>query len=148
MSIKTPQIHTTTTEQETAALAQTLAQTLTGQSTPQILTLKGTLGAGKSVFARALIRSLTNDPALTVPSPTFTLVQTYDSPHGPIHHYDLYRLENEEEIYELGWEESLTEGISIIEWPERLAGMKPADTLDITIEATDNTTRTVTISQT
>lgn len=138
------QTHTTTSEAQTAQIATNFAAQI-NTDRPVFITLSGTLGAGKSVFARALIRALTGDPALTVPSPTFTLVQTYDSKHGPIHHYDLYRVEHPDEIYELGWEDSLTEGISIIEWPERLAGMKPADTLDIHIEATDNNKRTIAV---
>jgi len=136
-------------ETETAKIAQEFAKILTKNTKkPQIICLSGTLGAGKSVFARALIKNLMNDPHLTVPSPTFTLVQTYESPYGPLYHYDLYRLEDPEEIYELGWEDSLIEGISIIEWPCRLAGMKPPSTLDIHIEPADNKQeRTITITQ-
>ena len=103
-----------------------------------IILLNGTLGMGKTVFARALIRALTHAPELEVPSPTFTLVQTYDSQNGPIHHYDLYRLEDPEEIFDLGWEDSLADAITIVEWPDRLGPYKPARTLDITILAGDN----------
>lgn len=117
-------------ETDTAAQAAELAATL---KTGDTLFLKGPLGAGKSVFARALIRSLTKTPDLEVPSPTFTLVQTYDADIGPIHHFDLYRLKNPDEIYELGWEEAITEGITIVEWPERLGVLSPARFIEINI---------------
>jgi tRNA threonylcarbamoyl adenosine modification protein YjeE len=126
-------------EQDTQTVAKTIAGQLTNKNQPVFIFLTGPLGAGKSVFARALIRTLCDDPDLTVPSPTFTLVQTYDSASGPLYHYDLYRLKAPTEIYELGWEESLSEGISIIEWPDRLAGIAPVPTLDIHIEHADNT---------
>lgn len=127
-------------EEDTKRLAQKLAQEINSEKQPVFIFLTGPLGAGKSVLARALIRTLCEKPELTVPSPTFTLVQTYDLPGGtPLHHYDLYRLKDAKEIYELGWEESLSEGISLIEWPDRLAGIAPAPTLDIHIEHTDNT---------
>lgn len=137
-------------ETDTQNAANDLALQIAEQSpSPLIICLTGTLGAGKSVFARALIRALMQQPNLTVPSPTFTLVQTYETKTQPIYHYDLYRLEDPYDIYELGWEDSLAEGISIIEWPERLEGMKPAETLDINIEHTDNgssNTRIITIN--
>lgn len=93
---------------------------------------------GKSVFARSLIRTLTSQPDLDVPSPTFTLVQTYESEQGSIHHYDLYRIKDPEEILELGWEESISDGITIVEWPERLGPHKPTARLDITLSTIDN----------
>lgn len=98
-----------------------------------IIFLRGTLGAGKSVFARALIRTLTNAPNLDVPSPTFTLVQSYDSPKGELWHLDLYRLKHPEEIYELGWEEAVGEHILLVEWPERLGALAPSIYTDIHI---------------
>jgi tRNA threonylcarbamoyladenosine biosynthesis protein TsaE len=97
------------------------------------LCLTGTLGMGKTTFARALIRALTR-PDEPVPSPTYTLVQTYDTPQGPLWHFDLYRLMQAEEVYELGWEESDT-AIRLIEWPDRLGGLMPQDRLDILFEA-------------
>jgi tRNA threonylcarbamoyladenosine biosynthesis protein TsaE len=92
--------------------------------------LDGPLGAGKSAFARALLRAATGDPALEVPSPTFTLVQSYDLPCGPAHHFDLYRLSGPAGLGELGWDEA-REGIVLVEWPERLGPLAPPDALRI-----------------
>jgi tRNA threonylcarbamoyladenosine biosynthesis protein TsaE len=94
--------------------------------------LEGPLGAGKSEFARAVLRAAAGDPALEVPSPTFTLVQSYDLPAGPAHHFDLYRLDGPEGLAELGWEEA-REGIVLVEWPDRLGEQAPADALRIAL---------------
>jgi tRNA threonylcarbamoyladenosine biosynthesis protein TsaE len=91
------------------------------------LLLEGPLGAGKSAFARALLRALAGDPALEVPSPSFTLVQSYELPGGwEAHHFDLYRLSGPGDLTELGWEEA-RRGLVIVEWPERLGGERPVD---------------------
>lgn len=118
----------TDSEVETAVFAAGLASRLKPGDT---ILLHGTLGSGKTTFARALIRALTNDENLDVPSPTFTLVQTYDTPPGTLWHFDLYRLQREDEIYELGWEEALSEGVLLVEWPERLGSLLPSSRLDI-----------------
>lgn len=87
-----------------------------------ILTLEGNLGAGKTCLARALIRKIAGIPDMEVPSPTFTLLQTYDTDIGTIWHFDFYRLKHPEEVFELGWEEALaSKGIIIMEWAERIA---------------------------
>ncbi len=125
----------TDSEAETANFAAGLA----GQVKPgDILLLHGTLGSGKTVFARALIRALNGNPEAEVPSPTFTLVQTYDTPLGDLWHFDLYRLEKEAEIYELGWEEALSGGIAVVEWPERLGKLLPPSRLDIRLAPVKN----------
>lgn len=86
--------------------------------------LVGDLGAGKTAFTRGFIQSFAGLNKEEVPSPTFTLVQTYDTEKGTIWHFDLYRLKDAEEVWELGFEDALSSGISLIEWPERIAGIK------------------------
>lgn len=115
-------------EKETAKLARDLAASLQKN---EIILLHGTLGMGKTVFARSLIRALTQKQELNIPSPTFTLLQIYETPDIPIYHFDLYRLETPEEIFDLGWEEAISDGITIVEWPERLGAYKPSKRLDI-----------------
>ncbi len=134
-------------EEKTGAVARAIAGELKVGS---LVYLHGDLGVGKSVFARALIRELTGDAQMDVPSPTFTLVQEYDGVgawHGvPIFHFDLYRIEDENEVLELGWEDALLDGISIVEWPERLGAYKCSSqsslasslALDIRIANVDN----------
>lgn len=110
-----------------------------------IFTLQGTMGAGKSEFARAFIRELMGE-AVDVPSPTFTLVQNYETPTGQlIWHFDLYRVENPDEIYEIGWEEALNGGICLIEWPERLAHLMPHNRTEIIITPISAESRNINI---
>jgi tRNA threonylcarbamoyladenosine biosynthesis protein TsaE len=92
--------------------------------------LSGPLGAGKSTLARALIQALAG-PETEVPSPTFTLVQSYVAPALVLAHFDLYRLSGPDEVTELGLDEALDEGAAVIEWPERLGRRLPPDRLDI-----------------
>ncbi|RVD36696.1 tRNA (adenosine(37)-N6)-threonylcarbamoyltransferase complex ATPase subunit type 1 TsaE, partial [Mesorhizobium sp. M4A.F.Ca.ET.020.02.1.1] len=93
-----------------------------------VLALKGDLGAGKSTLARSLIRALADDAGLDVPSPTFTLVQTYDT-RFPVHHFDLYRLSAAAELDELGFDDALAQGAALVEWPERAETALPDGTL-------------------
>ncbi len=95
-----------------------------------VVALHGTLGSGKTTFARAFIAARAGR-ALEVPSPTFTLVQTYELPDGAVWHFDLYRLERADDAVELGIDEAFGAAISLIEWPERLGDLLPADRLDI-----------------
>ncbi len=100
-----------------------------------VVALEGDLGAGKTALARALVRHMANDPDADVPSPTFTLLQTYDTPRGPVWHYDLYRLKSPEEVFELGWEDALaTDGIVLVEWAGRIGALLPLDAVRITID--------------
>lgn len=121
-------------ERATEALGATLAGRL---RIGDVVGLKGDLGAGKTTLARAIIRAAAGDPELIVPSPTFTLVEVYETPRGTFWHFDLYRLEAAEQVYELGWEEALAEGITLVEWPERLGRLLPQH-LSVTLEMEDD----------
>src|ERR1043166_5068922 len=103
-----------------------------------LVTLSGDLGAGKTTFARALIRHLAENPDIAVPSPTFTLMQSYDLPRFPVVHADLYRLEGPGELAELGFDDLAKEAVVLLEWPDRAAGFLPPDRLDVafTLEPT------------
>jgi tRNA threonylcarbamoyladenosine biosynthesis protein TsaE len=96
-----------------------------------VIALAGGLGVGKTSFARAFLRARAGDESLEVPSPTFTLVQIYDLPGGPVWHLDLYRLKRPEEAWELGIEEAFDSAILLIEWPENLGGLLPEAHLEI-----------------
>lgn len=113
----------------TDALARDLARLLIPGD---FITLGGDLGAGKTAFVRALLRVLADDPELEVPSPTFTLIQMYDTPRMPVVHADLYRIRGQSELEELGWEEAGPDSLLLIEWPDRLGDFLPADRLDLT----------------
>lgn len=135
----------TTSENATADVAALFSQNL---RQGDVILLHGTLGMGKTVFSRALIRGLCGSDKIEVPSPTFTLVQMYESPKAVIWHYDLYRLANEDEIYEIGWEEALSDGIIIVEWPERLGHLKPEKVIHVTLsdDASDVNIRKIEIT--
>jgi tRNA threonylcarbamoyladenosine biosynthesis protein TsaE len=90
--------------------------------------LEGPLGAGKSAFARAFLRAASGDPGLEVPSPTFTLVQSYDLPRFRAHHFDLWRLDGPGPLAELGWDEALAD-LVLVEWPDRLGKLRPQEAL-------------------
>ena len=90
-----------------------------------VVGLKGELGAGKTTLARAILRAAADDRRLIVPSPTFTLVEVYETARGTYWHFDLYRLEAPEQVYELGWEEALAGGVVLVEWPQRLGPLLP-----------------------
>lgn len=117
-------------ETATARLGEDIAMAL---KAGDVLALSGDLGAGKSTLARALIRALADDEALDVPSPTFTLVQSYDA-RVPVHHFDLYRLSSAAELDELGFDEALAAGAVLVEWPDRAEGSLPASTVLVVLE--------------
>ena len=118
-----------TDDAATARLGEAVSRTL---RTGEAVCLTGPLGAGKSTLARALVRALTT-PDEDVPSPTFTLVQFYETATFPLAHFDLYRLTSPDEAWEIGLDEALDEGAAVIEWPQRLEGRLPRDRLDIDI---------------
>lgn len=121
------------TLESTQALAQTLAEVT---SCPNCITLRGDLGAGKTSFSQFFIRHLTSKNQ-DVTSPTFTLLQTYDTHKGPIWHYDLYRLENPEETIELAMDDAFDNTITLIEWPEIMESTLPRNRLDIVFSFTE-----------
>lgn len=100
-----------------------------------VIALGGDLGSGKTEFARAFIRALT-DADEEVPSPTFTLVQTYEGISGNIWHFDLYRIKLPEEVLELGIEDAFHDAITLVEWPEKLGPYLPRGRLDINLTVT------------
>ncbi len=116
-------------EAETQRLAMDLAMAV---KAGDILTLSGDLGAGKSTFARAMVRALAEDPELEVPSPTFTLLQSYDLPRFPVVHADLYRLASPDDLAELGWDEAADGALVLVEWPDRLGGPLSGERLELT----------------
>jgi tRNA threonylcarbamoyladenosine biosynthesis protein TsaE len=107
--------------------------------------LEGELGAGKSAFARAFLRAATGDPALEVPSPTFTLVQSYDTRIGVVQHFDLWRVEGPGGLTELGWDEARN-GIVLVEWPDRLGPLRPAEALTVALHPTGANSRRAVLS--
>lgn len=125
------------------AATQALGRALAAALRPgDAVCLTGPLGAGKSTLARALIRALTT-PDEEVPSPTFTLVQFYETASFPLAHFDLYRLSDPDEAYEIGLDEALDVGVALIEWPQRLEGRLPATRLDIDIALDGDARRAV-----
>jgi tRNA threonylcarbamoyladenosine biosynthesis protein TsaE len=107
--------------------------------------LEGPLGAGKTALARAFLRAAADDPTMEVPSPSFTLVQIYDTKIGPIFHYDLWRLDGPNSIGELDWEDAL-DGVVLVEWPDRLGELRPAEALTITLRLGDGDVREATLT--
>jgi len=125
---------TLNTSDETAGLAVRVGAQLRIGDT---LLLQGDIGTGKSFFARALIQSLQDHPE-DVPSPTFTLVQTYTTNVGEVWHADLYRLNDPSEAEELGLTEAFSDAICLIEWPDRMANLSPPDAIIISFTTLAN----------
>lgn len=126
----------------TAALGARLAALL---RPGDIVLLEGDLGAGKTALARAIIRNLAGDPLLDVPSPSFALVQPYDTPRGPLLHADLYRLAAARDLDELGLFDR-PEAMLLIEWPDRAPSLAALATLTLSLEVPpDGEGRAVTV---
>jgi tRNA threonylcarbamoyladenosine biosynthesis protein TsaE len=114
------------------AATERLGAALAARLRPRdVVALEGGLGAGKTTLARAILRAAAGDPELIVPSPTFTLVEIYETPGASWWHFDLYRLEQPEQVFELGWEDARAEGVALVEWPERLGPLLPRDRLTV-----------------
>jgi tRNA threonylcarbamoyladenosine biosynthesis protein TsaE len=126
----------------TEALAQRLASVA---KAGDCILLEGPLGAGKTAWARAFLRAAADDPTMEVPSPSFTLMQMYDTKIGPIFHYDLWRLDGPNSLTELDWDEAL-DGIVLVEWPDRLGNLRPTDALTITLRLGDGDAREATLA--
>jgi len=123
-----------------------LAASIAAMARPgDAILLDGPLGAGKTAFARAFLRAATGDSALEVPSPTFTLVQSYETRAGLVHHFDLWRLDGPSALAELGWDEA-RDGIVLVEWPDRLDSLRPDDALTITLTPAEGDIRTATLT--
>ncbi|WP_299735906.1 tRNA (adenosine(37)-N6)-threonylcarbamoyltransferase complex ATPase subunit type 1 TsaE [uncultured Roseobacter sp.] len=132
---------TLSTDDATARAAEELAPLL---AAGDVILLSGPVGAGKTHFARHLIQTILTQPE-DVPSPTFTLVQTYETRAGPLWHSDLYRIGTVDEIEELGLTEAFDTAICLVEWPDRLGPLRPDAALDIQLDyATDDDTRLLT----
>ncbi len=127
---------------ETRALGERLASGLQPGDT---VILEGELGAGKSELARGIARGL--GVTETVTSPSFTILNVYESGRCPLYHFDWYRLESEEELYELGMDEYLGgDGIAVVEWAERCPDAVPEDCIRIRLEVTGEETRRITVN--
>jgi tRNA threonylcarbamoyladenosine biosynthesis protein TsaE len=125
----------------TEVLGATIARKLRPGDT---ILLEGTLGAGKTTFARALIRAACNAPALDVPSPSYTLVQSYEADGLRLHHFDLWRLDGPDSLAELGWDDGLAD-VAIVEWPDRLGALRPAQALVLSFALEGETMRRITL---
>jgi tRNA threonylcarbamoyl adenosine modification protein YjeE len=121
-------------EAATVALAEDIAARL---MPGDVVALAGDLGAGKTTLARALIRAVADDPYLEVPSPTFTLVQTYAMPRLTVAHFDLYRL-SPDELDEIGFGDAVNHGAVLVEWPERAGDRLPDERLDVALAINGN----------
>ncbi|MBA3449173.1 MAG: tRNA (adenosine(37)-N6)-threonylcarbamoyltransferase complex ATPase subunit type 1 TsaE, partial [Pseudaminobacter sp.] len=117
-------------EEATTRLGEDLALALRAGD---VLALHGDLGAGKTTLARGLLRALAGDLEMEAPSPTFTLVQVYET-RIPVHHFDLYRLSSPSELDELGFDEALAQGAVLVEWPEKAGNRLPENTVHIMLD--------------
>jgi tRNA threonylcarbamoyladenosine biosynthesis protein TsaE len=130
-------------EPETEALAQALTA---GFSAGDLIVLSGSLGAGKTVFVRGLAKAMGIDPA-SVSSPSFTIVNEYPA-QIPLYHFDLYRLKNIDELYEVGWDDYLIRpGLVVVEWGEKAEVKLPPVYYKINFERINDTDRKITVAR-
>ena len=128
-----------TSEKELSGIAEQLAPRL---QKGDVVFLNGTLGVGKTTFVRTLVRYLLKAD-VEVPSPTFTLLQTYETPNFTLYHFDFYRLKDPTEAYEIGIEDAFAEGVSLIEWPDKIASLVPQAHKSISFQILDNGDRKI-----
>ena len=129
------QFFTLKQQDDTLELAKLMAPLF---QTGYCLALQGDLGAGKTTFARAFIRAWVGKDDIDVPSPTFTLVQHYEDGKNRLDHYDAYRIEDEDEISEIGLEDSLEKAITLIEWPEKISSYLPSNLYRLILKIADD----------
>jgi tRNA threonylcarbamoyl adenosine modification protein YjeE len=137
-------IYTSHSVADTEAIAGGLARTLRGG---EVIALHGELGAGKTQFARGIVRALGGD-SRAVSSPTFVLLNVYDSPAMKVFHLDAYRVHGGEDFEAIGFTELLEQnGVVVVEWPTRVAKLLPDHRIDVFIESTSATARTIRIER-
>lgn len=130
---------TVNNERESKELAQKIASNI---KSGDVIVFEGDLGSGKSFFCREIIKYLCGSNT-KVTSPTFNLLQTYESRNFTIYHYDLYRIKHESELYELGFEDALSGNVTLIEWPDLAFSLLPDNLIFIKIEVIDETKRRI-----
>ena len=133
-------VHLCESVEQTEAVAATLAASFVGG---ECLALTGDLGAGKTQFVRGLVRGLGGNPR-SVSSPTFVLLNVYDTGRLTVYHLDAYRAGGADDFDAIGFPELLEQGgVVVVEWPSRVESLLPADRIDVRIEATDEQTRRI-----
>lgn len=125
-----------------AVLKKAASEIASNLSVGDVLCLYGTLGAGKTTLTQFLVEALGGN-VNEVTSPTFNILHIYDTTNGPVWHFDLYRLEEQKEVYELGIEDAFQNAITIIEWPEIVEGILPKHSIKVQLDlsSTDSTLR-------
>lgn len=124
--------YTSSSPEETEKIAEKIAHSLTP---PRVICLKGDLGAGKTAFTRGFAKAFGIEKGVS--SPTFTLMHRYDG-NETVNHYDLYRISDFDELLDIGFEEEIEKGFSLIEWADEFMEFMPSDRIVISITKTEN----------
>ena len=129
-------------EEDTRKIANKFAKSIPKDC---VICLNGDLGAGKTTFSRYLIQTIIKDRKISgeIPSPTFSLLQTYKDKNFTINHYDFYRLENSDDLIELDYDNSISKGICIIEWASKFPEALPTNRIEINIDLVSKSTRSL-----
>ena len=129
-------------EEDTRKIANKFAKSIPKDC---VLCLNGDLGAGKTTFSRYLIQTIIKDRKISgeIPSPTFSLLQTYKDKNFTINHYDFYRLENSDDLIELDYDNSISKGICIIEWANKFSEALPVNRIEINIDLISKSKRSL-----